>query len=103
MEDRMDEAYSAACLACGRVLGHVYRRMYYAESPSARLERAARQFRCSRCHGSVLFERHDFLTKSLPRALREPRGAHGPFSESNGGYPVQYYGARPGFHGRSRQ
>jgi hypothetical protein len=56
MEDRMDEAYSAACLACGRVLGHVYRRMYYAESPSARLERAARQFRCSRCHGSVLFE-----------------------------------------------
>ena len=52
----MDEAYSAACLACGRTLGHIYRRLYYVESPAARLERAGRQFRCSRCQGYVLFE-----------------------------------------------
>ncbi len=52
----MDEAYGAVCLLCGRNLGCVLQRKFFARPGPATLERVGQQFRCGYCQGSILFE-----------------------------------------------
>ena len=55
-ERRLDEAYGAMCLMCGRNLGSVFGGKFCARPGPATLERVGTQYRCGYCRGSILFE-----------------------------------------------
>ncbi len=52
----MELAYAAACLLCGRTLGHVIDGRFFSQPGTARPELQAGRLRCGHCHGSVLLE-----------------------------------------------
>ena len=52
----MELAYAAACLLCGRDLGHVVGGRFFVRPGMARPALHDRRLRCGHCRGSILLE-----------------------------------------------
>ena len=74
----MQETYGAVCMLCGRTLGYVVQRRFFAQPDSPQLKRHGQRLRCGACGGGVLLEADpkptlpDSAAEAIQRALARP-------------------------------
>jgi hypothetical protein len=72
------ETYGAVRMLCGRTLGYVAQRRFFAQPDSPKLKRQGQRLRCGACGGGILFEADpkrvlpDWVAEAVQQALARP-------------------------------